>query len=265
MRLAPTEPDPALRIELRRIWRHPQDTLALLAFNAVLVLVLWYTLPRSWFFTFTGPEGLPYALAGWMYADVCATNVLAPDRDRALSTLDDPDAFARLLRAKAIALWLLIGPACTVVAVAIALTTHAHWRFVVEVILSVAVVPLGALAVSSLVGLMFPYHQRSLRWRWENRHRFWHVIVRWSILLVIPYAVYPVAFGMIVLIPVGLWKLVRRVGWGSTLSDAEFAACALLAVAMTAAMWYFSQRFAMWWVRTHRERIRAYLDDVDLG
>ena len=255
----------AVRAELARIVRRPADTLGVLAFNAVLVLLLWYLVPRSWFFTFTGPEGLPYALAGWMYADVCATNILTPDRDRALAALDDPAALTSLLRAKTLGVWLLVGPACTAIAVAIALTTHTHWRFVTEVIVAVAVVPFGALAMSSLVGIVFPYHQRSLRWRWRNRHRFRQVVVRWIVLLVVPYAAYPVAFGLIVLVPVGLWRLLRRQTWSATLSDGEFALCVSLAVPVTAAIWYFSHRIGVRWVASHRERLREYLLDVDRG
>lgn len=255
----------AVRAELVRIVRHPADTLGVLAFNAVLVLALWYLVPRSWFFTFTGPEGLPYALAGWMYADVCATNILTPDRDRALAALDDPRALTSLLRAKTLGVWLLVGPACTLIAVAIALTTHTHWRFVTEVIVAVAVVPFGALAMSSLIGIVFPYHQRSLRWRWQNRHRFRQVVVRWIVLLVVPYAAYPVAFGLIVLAPLGLWRLLRRQAWNVALSDGEFVLCVGLAVLITTALWYFSHRIGVRWVASHRERLRAYLLDVDRG
>ena len=265
MRLVGPEARFAIRAELARIVRNPTDTLAVLAFNAVLVLILWYCVPRSWFFTFTGPEGLPYALAGWMYADVCATNVLTPDRDRVLASLDDPVTLTHLLRAKAVALWLLIGPICTVIAVAIAIHGDNDWHFVAEVILSVAVVPFGALAMSSLVGIVFPYHERPLRWRWQNRARFRQVILRWGVLLTVPYAVYPFAFGLIVLLPVAVWRLTNRHGWDATPSDTEFIACLALAAMITAAVWSASYRVGVWWVTNHRDRVQRYLEDVDLG
>lgn len=255
----------AVRTELRRIRTNPTDTLLMLVVNSAMVFVLWFTLPRSWFFTFTGPEGLPYALAGWMYADVCATNVLAPDRERALASLDDPQAFVELLRSKALALWLLIGPACAALAIAISLVRNRSWHFTTEVVIAVAIVPLGAVAMTGLVGIMFPYHLRPLRWRWEHRRRFKQVILRWLVLLVIPYTLYPIAFGLIVAAPVSIWRLTRRIGWQYDLSTVDFLICATLAVVITAAMWTYSHRFAVRWVQTHRERLRAYLLDVERG
>ena len=66
----------AIRAEIAHIVRHPGGLLLSVASSAAIVLFLWYVVPRSWFFTFTGPEGLPYALAGWMYTDAFVTNVL---------------------------------------------------------------------------------------------------------------------------------------------------------------------------------------------
>ncbi|AFA74698.1 putative membrane protein [Gordonia polyisoprenivorans VH2] len=255
----------AVRTELGRIRTNPTDTLLMLAFNSAMVLVLWFALPRTWFFTFTGPEGLPYALAGWMYADVCATNVLAPDRERVLSSLDDPRAFAELLRSKALGLWLLVGPACATLAIIISLVWNRSWQFTTEVVLAVAVVPLGALAMTSLVGIMFPYHLRSLRWRWEHRRQFKQVILRWLVLLVLPYTLYPVAFGLIVALPVTIWRLSRRLGWDRDLSTIDFLVCVTMAVIITALMWTLAHRFAVGWVRRHRERVREYLLDVERG
>mgnify|MGYP006867816558 CR=1 FL=1 len=48
----------AIRAEVTHIVRHPGDLLLSVASSAAIVLFLWYVVPRSWFFTFTGPEGL---------------------------------------------------------------------------------------------------------------------------------------------------------------------------------------------------------------
>ena len=255
----------AIRAEVTHIVRHPGDLLLSVASSAAIVLFLWYVVPRSWFFTFTGPEGLPYALAGWMYTDAFVTNVLTSDPERALAAIDDPAELTALLRAKVLAVWLIIGPLCTVIAVAIALTQHTHWRFAIEVILAVAVVPFGALAVSGLVGLMYPYHQHSLRWRWRNRRRFRQVIIRWGLLIAMPNLIFPLAFALIVVAPVAIWKLTNRQGWDTAQTDTEFALCALLAVLVTAAIWYSAHRFGVWWVSRHRDRLREYLLDVERG
>jgi hypothetical protein len=41
-------------------------------------------------FTLHGSLAFALVLAAWMYSDVPATNVLAPDRQRMMAALDDP-------------------------------------------------------------------------------------------------------------------------------------------------------------------------------
>ena len=54
-------------------------------------------------FTLHGSLAFALVLAAWMYADVPATNVLAPDRQRVMAAIDDPVLLRRLLYAKNIA------------------------------------------------------------------------------------------------------------------------------------------------------------------
>jgi len=69
---------------------------------------VWFFLPRVLkdnVFTLYGSLAFALVLAAWMYADVAATNVLAPDRQRAMSAIDDAVLLRRLLYAKNIVLW----------------------------------------------------------------------------------------------------------------------------------------------------------------
>lgn len=253
----------ALRAEWIRIWRNPADTLATVVFNAVLMIGAWFLLPRSWLFEWTGPSGFALALAGWMYADVTATNVLAPDRERVLAALDDRDALGAMLGAKAVALWMLIAPICATIAIAVGFADQ-DWLFTAVVVVAVALCPFGALAASSLVGVYFPYHQRPLRWRWEQRARWRTVVVRWLILLVVPYGVFPAFSGAIAVVPVVLWHLVRPDDVHTRMGTADFALCVVVAVVISALMWVVARRIALSRIQRHAP-LAAYLRDRDRG
>ncbi|TQC50874.1 hypothetical protein EEB14_01970 [Rhodococcus sp. WS4] len=253
----------ALRAEWIRIWRNPADTLATVAFNAVLMIGAWFLLPRNWLFEWTGPSGFALALAGWMYADVTATNVLAPDRERVLASLDDRDALRALLAAKAVALWMLIAPLCATIAVVVGFAEQ-DWLFTAVVVAAVALCPFGALAGTSLVGVFLPYHQRSLRWRWEQRARWRTVVVRWLILLVVPYGVFPAFSVAIVVVPAVLWRIVKPADVHTRIGTADFALCVVLAVIVSAVIWVVARRIAVSRIQRHAP-LADYLRDRDRG
>ncbi len=70
---------------------------------------------------------------------------------------------------------------------------------------------------------------------------------------------------LIVALPVTIWRLSRRLGWDRDLSTIDFLVCVTMAVIITALMWTLAHRFAVGWVRRHRERVREYLLDVERG
>ncbi len=253
----------ALHAEWIRIWRNPADTLTTVAFNAVLMIGAWFLLPRNWLFEWTGPSGFALALAGWMYADVTATNVLAPDREKVLASLDDRAALRRILGAKAVALWMLIAPLCATIAIVVGFVER-DWMFTAVVIVAVALCPFGPLAGSSLVGVFFPYHQRSLRWRWEQRARWRTVVVRWLILLVLPYGVFPALSVAVAVAPVALWRSVRPADAPTRIDTAAFALCVVLAVVISALMWVVARRIAVSRIQRHAP-LAEYLRDCDRG
>ena len=145
----------ALGWELREVFRPPFADLLVVAFNAALMCGAWFLLPTSWqdwLFTLHGPLAFAMVLAGWMYSDVPATNVLAPDRRRVVAALDNPEMLRRLLYAKNLCLWCLVAPFCTVVAVIIGWVHH-DWPPTLVSVTAIAVVPFGTLGVSACVGI----------------------------------------------------------------------------------------------------------------
>ena len=98
-----------------------------------------------------------------MYSDVPATNVLGPDSVRVRRALEDPVLFRRLLAAKNVVLWVLITPICCLVALLIGVANHNLLSTVITVVW-IGIVPFGALGISNLVGIRFPYHPMPLRY-----------------------------------------------------------------------------------------------------
>ena len=111
----------AVRAEFGRSLRPPYATLSTVAANGAFMSLAWFFLPtglKDDTFTLHGSLAFALVLAAWMYSDVPATNVLAPDRQRVMAAIDDPVMLRRLLYAKNIVVWTFITPGCAVIALA---------------------------------------------------------------------------------------------------------------------------------------------------
>lgn len=257
----------AIQWELGRAVHRPFTVPAVVGFNALLMAGAWFLLPvkwQDWLFTLHGPSAFAMVLAFWMYADVPATNVLAPDRERVLAALDEPAMLRRLLYAKNIALWCFVAPFCAIVSVVIGFVDH-DWPPVLVSITAIGVVPFGVLGIAGWVGILWPYHPRELRFRWEHRRDWWHMIVRWSGLVLIPYAVVPV-LGIIIITPsLLLWSMLSGDGLSSRLPTAHFAGGVALAGALSLVVFRLGSTIGLVMIRRRQNRLRTYLTDPDRG
>jgi hypothetical protein len=192
----------AVGAEYRRIFSERREDLIAVSFNAVLVTICWFLLPdsiRNWIFTLHGALAFPYVLEMWMLGDTPATNVAGRDSVRALSQLPDPAALRLWLRAKHLVLASFIGPTAAIVAVVIGLVQH-RYEAAAAVALTLLFLPLGVLSVAAWVGLWMPYHPRKLLWRWEHRTDWRAAVLRWGVLVLLPFMVVP-AIAIMLLIP----------------------------------------------------------------
>jgi hypothetical protein len=192
----------AIGAEYRRIFSERRDDLTAVSFNAVLVTLCWFLLPdsiRNWIFTLHGALAFPYVLEMWMLGDTPATNVAGRDAVRALSQLPDPAALRLWLRAKHLVLASFVGPTAAIVAVVIGLVQH-RYQVAAAVALTLLFLPLGVLSVAAWVGLWLPYHPRKLLWRWEHRTDWRAALLRWGVLVLLPFMVVP-AIAIMLLIP----------------------------------------------------------------
>jgi hypothetical protein len=253
--------------ELALALRPPYLTPLVVYGNAVLVTVAWFLLPtavQDWLFRLHGPFAFPIALASWMLADVPATNVLATDPKRAIAAIGDPRDLLGLLYAKSLALWLFVAPLAAVAALVVGERTG-RWTTCVLTVLWVIVIPAGTLGFSSWLGIVWPYHPRPLRWRWEHRQARYRVIIRWMALVLAPYVLVP-AIGMAIVAPAAVaWLIADGPSGAKQIPDDQFALLGGITAAVAVVTFVVGHRLAVRLARRRRDPLTAYLADPERG
>jgi hypothetical protein len=258
----------AVRGDLARAFRPPYEIPSVLLMNAALVTGSWFLLPRAWLFKDTASAWFPVALAVWMYADVPATNVLAPIRLLALAAIKNSPGqdgqVLRLRRARVLTLWALITPPALIVAVITGLGQRDHMLTAASLV-AIAVVPFGMLAPASCLGVRWPYHPRAMRWRWQQARTDRRGILRYTVLVLLPYSLVPATAWLTLLPAMGVWRLMGYLLPLRPIPYGRFAVLAALTMATSAALWVYGRRLALSIVGRHREQLIAYLADPDRG
>jgi hypothetical protein len=256
----------AVIVELKRCFRPPAEIPLILAANAALMCGGWFLLPdslRDWLFSVHGALAFPIVLESWMLSDVPSTNMLGGDAQGALAALGDGRAFKRFLYAKSLALWVLSAPICA--AVAIVIGTHQHHHFDTFAISAVILaMPFGVLGISAWVGIAFPYHPRSLRWRWAQRRHSPRSLVRWVLLVLTPYNFVPLICGLVLAPAVLLTRHGARSHLG-LLSSREFSVSALICCSMALAAFIIGHAVGGRLAGRRRAQLVAYLTDPERG
>jgi hypothetical protein len=255
----------AVGAELKRSFRWPADIPVILAANALAMCIGWFFLPdslRDWFFSIHGALAFPIVLESWMLSDVPSTNVLGGDAKGTLSALGDRKSFQRFLYAKSLAIWVLAAPVCTALAIIIGSSQH-HRQATVAVCAVILAMPFGVLGISSWVGILWPYHPRSLRWRWAQRRHSARGLLRWIVLVITPYNFVPIVCG-IVLAPA---ILLTRHGSKAVgmLTGRGFSLGALIGCAMAAVAFVVGHAVGARLAERRHTQLVAYLSDPDRG
>jgi hypothetical protein len=257
----------AVRIEFGRAFHPPYEVPIVVAVNGALMSSLWFFLPPHWknaLFSLHGTLAYAMVLAGWMFSDVPATNVLGSDARRVLASLEDPTMFRRLLYAKNIVLWTLIAPLCSALAIVIGVNAHDLTAILIS-IAAIAVVPFGALGFSAWVGIWFPYHPIPIAARWQRRRPWRHMIVRWLSLAVTPYVLVPTLLVVLMLPSLAYWSAFAHNGLKSKLSDGEYAVGILIACVLAVIGSVGGHRLGARLARRRRAELSDYLSDPSRG
>jgi hypothetical protein len=255
-----------MRTEFRRLFTSPRDEVMAVIGNGVAVCAVWLILPqaaRESLFALPGQLALAVVLASWMLGDTPATNMLAKDLTATVPLLSDRTGLRRLLRAKAVALACLVGPVCAAVAAAIAVH-DGNYAVGGALACTLLVVPFGTAAMAPWLGIVWPYHPRSLRWRWLNRHPR-RRLVRWIALVFAPYVFVP-ALAALVLVPAAA----IGIAFGGRDSAGHLTGTTLLVLTVLAALmsliaFTVGPRVSIWLVAWRQQKLRDYLLDPDRG
>jgi hypothetical protein len=283
--MAPSSPDPqappappddphevdrfvrAVRQEVARVLHPPYETLITVALNAALMSSAWFFLPPELFdelFSLHGSLAFAFVLSSWMYSDVPATNVLAPDGLRVMAAIDRPRTLRRLLLAKATVLWCIVAPVCLVVSFAMGAGSADPIAAVYSAI-AIAIVPFGVLSVSAWLGILFPYHPVPIRYRWSQRRRWKTMLVRWGTLVLLPYAIVPGLTAVFLAPSLLVWGVTSPSGLTKKLPDNDVGLGIALACAIAVAAVYLGHHVSLWLIARRRDRLVAYLSDPTLG
>ena len=257
----------AVRLEFGRAFHPPYEAPVVVAVNGVLMCACWFLLPPHWknaLFSLHGSLAFAMVLAGWMFSDVPATNLLGADAARTADALDDPVVFRRLMYAKNVVLWVLVAPLCSVIAVGIGVAGHDYVAMILS-ILAICVMPFGTLALSAWLGIWFPYHPIPISLRWRRRSPWRHMIVRWCTLILTPYGLVPVLSVAFLVPSLLLWSAFAQHGLDGKLSDAEFAWGILVACGLSMLGTIAGHRMSWRFARRRRTALAAYLADPTRG
>lgn len=257
----------AVRAELRRTFHRPFEVPIIVATNGTAMTLAWFLSPprlTDLLFRFHGPLAYPMILAGWMYSDVPATNLLGADAEHSIRILNDRTALRHRQRARNLVLWLLISPLAATIAVVVGI--HVKRPLVtIFTLLWITVVPLGALGVAAWLGVFFPYHAVPLKQRWAHRRPFGRKIARWLILAMLPWMVVPGLVFLISVPTVGLWAATYHAWRGRRIPDTYFAWGVALGCAMALLFWVLGARLGARFAQRRRDKLATFLADPDRG
>jgi hypothetical protein len=257
----------AVRAEYRRIFTERHDDLLAVSFNAVLVTICWFLLPagiQDWLFTLHGALAFPYFLEMWMLADAPATNVAGRDSVRALPQLQDPTALRLWLRAKHIVLWSFVGPVCALVAVVIGTVQH-RYAAGAAVAITLLFLPLAVLSVAAWVGLWLPYHPQKLLWRWQHRTDWRAALLRWAVLVLLPFLVVPLIAVLLLIPSLTIWIFAHQ-GYPPHLMDpVGLWVGTAVSVAISLIVFAWAPSVATKIARDRHAKLHGYLSDPEHG
>jgi hypothetical protein len=255
----------AVSEQFRRAFRPPYEGPTVVAVNGLCMTGAWFLLPNpNPLFTFHGALAFPIVLAGWMFSDVPATNVLGSDAKASITGLQEPRSLFRLILAKNIVLWTLIAPLCAVIAVVLGLRENRPTATIFTLVW-ILVMAWGVLPLAAWAGIYYPYHPIALRERWRHRREFKQMILRWGVLAVLPYILVPTLAVIISAPTLLLWYLTSQTGGWTRIPDGDFALGVLVGCGLAAVTCLWGYRRGVRIAEKRKPDLIRYLADPGRG
>jgi len=266
-RVSLTDLSTAVKAEYRRILTERRDDLIAVSCNALLVTFCWCLLPDkivNWLFALHGALAFPFFLEIWMLGDTPATNVAGRDAVRAVAQLQDPAALRLWLRAKHLVLASFVGPIGAAVAVIIGIVQQ-RYDMAAAVAITLLFLPLGTLSVAAWVGLWVPYHPRKLLWRWEHRSDWRAALLRWIVLVLLPFLVVPL-IALVLLIPsLTIWLIAHQGHPPHVIPPAGLWLGTVVSVVVSLIVFGWAPGVAVKIAHRRQDRLHGYLSDPEYG
>lgn len=252
--------------ELRRLTRPPRHELLTLGVNAAMVTAGWFLLPApltSWLFdNLHGAVAFATVLLTWALCDVSSTNLIGHDERGAREALET-GRWRRFLTVKVVALSLVIGVPCMLLALVLGLAGHHPW-VTVAVLPTFLAIPFGVIAVASWLGIGFPFRVRSLARRWARRRDVVGTL-RWAALVGLPYlGLSGIVAGILYLAKL-LADLVTGYDHTGPPPTDTLVAMSAGVVVESLLLFLVGVAGAVLLARLRRTHLRAFLDDPEAG
>lgn len=194
-----------VRAELRFMFTPPFEVVSSVLVNVAIVLGVWFLINPDLVLRHTALIFLPVAIASWSFSDVPATNLIGGKADHARDRLHDADLIRRVMTVQNLALWVLIAPACMLLA--LALTPSGDDATIsIAVAIAVLFLPFPYLGLAAIVAPLLPFHPMPMRERLRRRDtwlRYGIAVALAYLLLTTPAAIISLGPAMLVLTFVG--------------------------------------------------------------
>jgi hypothetical protein len=125
-------------------------------------------------------------------------------------------------------------------------------------------VPFGASAVAEWVGILWPYHRRGLRWRWEKRHAHRRTM-RWLVLVVSPFIVVPALIAVSLACGIAAGAAIGGRDASGHLDTTGLTVAAALSIFVAGVAFFAAPRVSTGLAGKRRTVLTRTLRDPDLG
>ncbi len=194
-----------VRAELKVMFSPPFEVVSSVLVNVAIVLGVWFFINPDLVLRHTALIFLPVAIASWSFSDVPATNLIAGKADHARDRLHDTHLIRRIMTVQNLALWVVIAPACALLAVAL-MPSGGEAMISLAVAVAVLFLPFPYLGLAAIVAPLLPFHPMPMRERFRRRDtwlRYGIAVALAYLLLTTPAAIISLGPAILILTFVG--------------------------------------------------------------
>lgn len=240
--------------ELRTMFRPPFEVVASVLVNVAVVCGIWFFVNPSIVLRHTALVFLPIAIGSWALSDVPATNLIGGKAGHTRDRLHDARLIRRLMTVQNLCLWVIISPACMLLALAL-LPAGGEATVSLAVAIAVLVLPFPYMGLAAIVAPLLPFHPMPIRQRFRRRDTW----LRYGLAILLAYFLLTGPAALLALGPAMI--IVALVGQ----EPQHFALAALLMIPWCLLLWRVGLHIAARIAIRRREWLTEFLADPSRG